>query len=64
MGEDGAAGLKAMRDAGAATLAQDKETSVVWGMPAEAVRLGATSEVVPIERMAERLLALAAHGGR
>ena len=60
MGEDGAAGLKVMRDAGAPTLAQDKESSVVWGMPGEAVKLDAASEVVALERMAERMLALAA----
>jgi two-component system chemotaxis response regulator CheB len=59
MGDDGAAGLKALRDAGAPTLAQDKESSVVWGMPGEAVKLDAASEVVPLARMAERLLALA-----
>lgn len=60
MGDDGAAGLKAMRESGAATVAQDKETSIVWGMPSEAVKLGAASEVVPLGRVAERLLALAA----
>ena len=59
MGEDGAAGLRAMREAGAPTLAQDKESTVVWGMPGEAVKLDAASEVVPLERMAERMLALA-----
>ena len=48
-----------MREAGAPTLAQDKESSVVWGMPGEAVKLDAASEVVPLERMAERMLALA-----
>ena len=64
MGDDGAAGLKALRDSGAATLAQDKETSVVWGMPGEAVKLGAAAEVVPLERVAERLLALAARPAR
>jgi two-component system, chemotaxis family, protein-glutamate methylesterase/glutaminase len=60
MGEDGAAGLLAMREAGAPTLAQDKESSVVWGMPGEAVKLGAAAEVIPLDRVAARLLALAA----
>jgi two-component system, chemotaxis family, protein-glutamate methylesterase/glutaminase len=64
MGDDGAAGLKALRDSGAATLAQDKDTSVVWGMPGEAVKLGAAAEVVPLERVAERLLALVARPSR
>jgi two-component system, chemotaxis family, protein-glutamate methylesterase/glutaminase len=63
MGDDGAAGLKAMRESGAATVAQDKETSIVWGMPSEAVKLGAASEVVPLGQVAERLLALAAKPG-
>ena len=40
MGDDGARGLREMRDAGARTAAQDEATSVVWGMPREAVRLG------------------------
>jgi two-component system chemotaxis response regulator CheB len=64
MGDDGAAGLKALRDSGAATLAQDKETSVVWGMPCEAIKLGAAGEVVPLDRVAERLLALTAKPAR
>lgn len=60
MGDDGAAGLKAMRDAGAPTLAQDKESSIVWGMPGEAVRLGAASEVCSLDGVATRLLSWAA----
>ena len=59
MGDDGAAGLKLMRDAGSATLAQDKATSVVWGMPGEAVKCGAAQEVLPLQRIAARLLELA-----
>lgn len=57
MGEDGARGLLALREAGAATLAQDQATSVVWGMPGAAVARGAAGEVVPLARVAERLLA-------
>jgi two-component system chemotaxis response regulator CheB len=60
MGDDGAGGLKAMRESGAATIVQDKETSIVWGMPCEAVKLGAASEIVPLGQVAGRLLALAA----
>jgi two-component system chemotaxis response regulator CheB len=59
MGEDGARGLKAMREAGAPTIAQDEKTSVVWGMPGAAVRLGAAAEVLPLERIAARLMELA-----
>jgi two-component system chemotaxis response regulator CheB len=56
MGRDGAAGLLAMRQAGGATLAQDEGTSVVWGMPREAVLLGAAQEVLPLEHVAPRLM--------
>ncbi|MGC4087073.1 MAG: chemotaxis response regulator protein-glutamate methylesterase [Polyangiaceae bacterium] len=58
MGDDGADGLKLMRDAGSPTIAQDKATSVVWGMPGEAFKRGAASEVLPLERIAERVLVL------
>jgi len=54
MGADGARGLKALRDAGAHTIIQDEKTSVVWGMPGEAARLGAAELVLPIEQIAER----------
>ena len=59
MGEDGARGLLEMKQAGAATLAQDEASSVVWGMPGSAVRLGGVDEVVALDKIAERLLALA-----
>ncbi len=58
MGADGAAGLLTMRRAGARTLAQDEATSTVWGMPGEAVRLGAAEQVVPLDQVAEKLLAM------
>ena len=48
MGDDGARGLKEMHDAGAPTVAQDEASSVVWGMPGAAVKLGAVDEVVPL----------------
>ncbi len=56
MGADGAAGLVRMRQAGARTLAQDEASSVVYGMPREALAKGAVMEVVPIDRLAGRLL--------
>lgn len=55
MGADGADGLGQMRMRGAPTIAQDKETSVVWGMPGEAVKRGSASEQLPLERVADRL---------
>ena len=59
MGDDGARGLLAMRQAGARTLIQDEASCVVWGMPGAAHKLGAAEEIVPLARIAERLLALA-----
>ncbi len=56
MGRDGAAGLLRMKRAGAYTLAQDEATSIVFGMPREAIALGAVDEVVSIHSMAERVL--------
>jgi two-component system chemotaxis response regulator CheB len=55
MGRDGAAGLKRMHDAGALTIAQDQESSIVFGMPGEAVRLGATDYVLNPEKIAALL---------
>lgn len=60
MGKDGAAGLLRMKRAGAYTLVQDEATCVVFGMPREAIALGAADEVVPIQAMTERVL-LAVH---
>lgn len=61
MGDDGARGLLALRKAGAATLAQDEATSVVWGMPGAAVALGAAQETVPLSLVAQKLLSGTAH---
>ena len=52
MGRDGAAELKLMRDAGAVTLAQDQESSIVHGMPGEAIRLGAATHIGSPESLA------------
>jgi two-component system chemotaxis response regulator CheB len=59
MGKDGAKGLKEMRAAGSRTVAQDEHTSVVWGMPGEAVAIGATEDVVSIDDMADHVQSLA-----
>jgi two-component system chemotaxis response regulator CheB len=53
MGRDGAVGLLAMRKAGAHTLAQDEASSVVWGMPKEAIQMGGAVEVLALEDMAK-----------
>lgn len=57
MGRDGAEGLLRMRQAGAHTLAQDEASCVVFGMPREAIALGAVNEVVPLQEMSQRVLA-------
>ncbi|NRF68126.1 chemotaxis-specific protein-glutamate methyltransferase CheB [Aquincola sp. S2] len=58
MGHDGAAGLLALRRAGAWTIAQDEASSVVWGMPREAAALGAAAEVLPLAAIGPALAAL------
>lgn len=64
MGKDGAAGMLEMRRAGAYTFAQDEASCVVFGMPREAIALGAVNEVVPLDEMAERVLERAARMGQ
>jgi len=56
MGDDGARGLLAMHQAGARTVAQDEASCVVFGMPREAIKLGAADEVLPLDRMAGEIL--------
>jgi two-component system chemotaxis response regulator CheB len=56
MGEDGLPGLRAMHDAGAQVIAQDEETSVVFGMPGAAVAAGVADAVVPLDLIAGRLV--------
>ena len=55
MGDDGALGLKAMKEVGAYTLAEHASSAVVYGMPAAAVQLGAASEVLPLATMGRRI---------
>ena len=59
MGKDGAEGLKEMREAGSPTIAQDEATSVVWGMPREAVAIGAAVQVMGLHEIPGKLRALA-----
>jgi two-component system chemotaxis response regulator CheB len=58
MGEDGLPGLRAMHNAGAQVIAQDEETSVVFGMPGAAVAAGIADSVLPLDLIAGRLLRL------
>ncbi len=55
MGEDGAAGLRAIREAGGYTIAEDETTAVVYGMPGAAVSMGAVCESLPLEDIAPRV---------
>jgi len=55
MGDDGAAGLLEMRNAGAATLGQDEATCVVYGMPKEAVKRGAVERSVPLQGISREI---------
>lgn len=59
MGRDGAEGLKEMREAGASTIAQDENTSVVWGMPGAAWQIGAAQSLHPLAQIADRIVDLA-----
>jgi len=61
MGKDGAVELKRMRDCGATTIAQDRDSSIVHGMPGEAIQLGAASLVLAADQIAGALIA---HVGR
>jgi len=59
MGDDGARGMLEMKEAGAATIAQDEATSVVFGMPNEAIKRGGVDEVLPLQSIARSILARA-----
>src|SRR5208282_5636250 len=60
MGDDGAAGMLEMKQAGAMTIAQDEATSVVFGMPNEAIKRGAVDLIRPLEDIAGAILTCAA----
>ena len=64
MGKDGAQGMQRLAAGGALTIAQDEETSVVFGMPGEAVRLGAAQEVLPVGAIGPYLAQLAGEPAR
>ena len=56
MGDDGAQGLREMKDAGAVTIAQDEASCVVFGMPREAITRGAADFVLPLQHIARHAL--------
>jgi two-component system chemotaxis response regulator CheB len=58
MGDDGAKGLLEMKEAGAKTVAQDEKSCIVFGMPKEAIKLGAAEMVLPLEQIANHVISL------
>jgi two-component system chemotaxis response regulator CheB len=58
MGSDGSSGLLKMKESGAQTLAQDEKSSVVFGMPREAIKLGAANKIVSLDDMPREILNL------
>ena len=56
MGKDGAEGLLQMKESGAKTIAQDEQSSVVFGMPKEAIRIGAAGQVLSLQDMPQHVL--------
>ncbi len=56
MGKDGALGMKALKESGALTFAQDEESCIVFGMPKEAIALGVVDEVLPLDQLPSRVL--------
>lgn len=58
MGDDGAKGMLEMKEAGGYTIAQDEKTSVVFGMPNEAIKLGAVDKILPLEKLTGEIVHL------
>jgi two-component system chemotaxis response regulator CheB len=63
MGKDGAAGLLALRHAGALTIAQDEASSVIFGMPREAIQMGAADRILALDQIPTALAAVACEMG-
>ncbi|NVN98428.1 MAG: chemotaxis response regulator protein-glutamate methylesterase [Geobacteraceae bacterium] len=59
MGDDGSRGMRELKDAGARTIAQDEATSIVFGMPNEAIKTGAVDHVLPLDSIAREVVRLA-----
>ena len=64
MGRDGATGLLRIREAGGLTIVQDEATSVVYGMPREAVALGAAARILPLPEIATLVAGIASSNSR
>ena len=62
MGDDGARGMKLLHDKGARTMAQNEESCVVFGMPKEAIAMGAVDEVIPLSQVASAITRFDARG--
>ena len=62
MGSDGARGLKAIRQAGGTTIAQDESSSIIFGMPKVAIDMGAADEILPLEHIAAAIRRIAGRG--
>jgi two-component system chemotaxis response regulator CheB len=62
MGDDGARGMKQLHDGGARTIAQDEASCVVFGMPKEAIKLGAVDQVMPLDRVSGAIQQFDARG--
>ena len=60
MGDDGARGLLEMKEAGASTVAQDEKSCVVFGMPNEAIKLGAADKILPLDQIAAQVVKMVA----
>ena len=60
MGDDGAKGMLEMKEAGAFNFVQDENSSVVWGMPGQAVKIGAAELQLPLNKIAGKLMSLVA----
>jgi two-component system chemotaxis response regulator CheB len=58
VGSDGARGMKAIKDAGGSTIAQDQATSAVFGMPRAAIELGCVDKVVPLSKIAQTIVTM------
>jgi len=58
MGADGAQGLKELEETGAHTIAQDEKSCIVFGMPKEAIKLNAATDILPLDKIAEKVLKL------
>jgi two-component system chemotaxis response regulator CheB len=64
MGSDGVAGLKAVKEAGGRVIAQDQASSVIFGMPGEAIKTGYTDMILPLEEIAPRLMEMISLGAK